>query len=152
MSMTEQRTSVDMKLEVVTIPVSDVDRATAFYNTLGWRQDVTPPGVVQFTPPGSWCSIQFGPGHTSPHRRLIAISTGVAAPRPATAPSRDPSPAITPDWLSDKPRRIRGEAPTEASVDRSARPSAAARPVPMPAAPRVMTAAAAMTMSSSASR
>jgi len=64
MSMTERK-GVDMKLEVVTIPVSDVDRATEFYKKLGWRQDVTPPGVVQFTPPGSWCSIQFGPGHTS---------------------------------------------------------------------------------------
>ena len=35
---------INMKLEVVTIPVSDVDRATAFYARLGWRQDVTPPG------------------------------------------------------------------------------------------------------------
>jgi catechol 2,3-dioxygenase-like lactoylglutathione lyase family enzyme len=58
---------VDMKLEVVVIPVSDVDRATAFYAKLGWRQDATPPGsgVVQFTPPGSWCSIQFGTNLTS---------------------------------------------------------------------------------------
>jgi catechol 2,3-dioxygenase-like lactoylglutathione lyase family enzyme len=57
----------DMKLEVVVIPVSDVDRATAFYTKLGWRQDATPPGsgVVQFTPPGSWCSIQFGTNLTS---------------------------------------------------------------------------------------
>jgi catechol 2,3-dioxygenase-like lactoylglutathione lyase family enzyme len=57
----------DMKLEVVVIPVSDVDRATAFYTKLGWRQDATPPGsgVVQFTPPGSWCSIQFGANLTS---------------------------------------------------------------------------------------
>ena len=56
-----------MKLEVVVIPVSDVDRATDFYTKLGWRQDVTPPGsgVVQFTPPGSWCSIQFGTNLTS---------------------------------------------------------------------------------------
>jgi catechol 2,3-dioxygenase-like lactoylglutathione lyase family enzyme len=57
--------SVDMKLEVVTIPVSDVDRATEFYKKVGWRQDVTPPGVVQFTPPGSWCSVQFGPNRTA---------------------------------------------------------------------------------------
>jgi catechol 2,3-dioxygenase-like lactoylglutathione lyase family enzyme len=59
--------TVDMKLEVVTIPVSDVDRATEFYRSLGWRQDVTPPGsgVVQFTPPGSACSIQFGTNRTS---------------------------------------------------------------------------------------
>jgi catechol 2,3-dioxygenase-like lactoylglutathione lyase family enzyme len=56
---------VDMKLEVVTIPVSDVDRAKEFYARLGWRLDATPPGVVQFTPPGSGCSVQFGPGRTS---------------------------------------------------------------------------------------
>jgi catechol 2,3-dioxygenase-like lactoylglutathione lyase family enzyme len=56
---------VDMKLEVITIPVSDVDRATAFYARLGWRQDVTPPTVVQFTPPGSGCSVQFGDNRTS---------------------------------------------------------------------------------------
>ena len=53
--------TVDQKLEVVIIAVSDIDRATAFYQSLGWRQDVTPPAVVQFTPPGSWCSVQFGP-------------------------------------------------------------------------------------------
>ena len=59
--------AVDMKLEVVTIPVSDVDRATKFYVGLGWRQDVTPPGsgVVQLTPPGSGCSVQFGKNRTS---------------------------------------------------------------------------------------
>src|SRR5580704_2688949 len=59
--------NVDMKLEVVTIPVSNVDRATEFYSRVGWRQDVTPPGsgVTQFTPPGSWCSVQFGPNRTS---------------------------------------------------------------------------------------
>ena len=53
---------VDMKLEVLVIPVTDVDRATEFYTRLGWRQDVTPPGsgVVQFTPPGSGASIHFG--------------------------------------------------------------------------------------------
>jgi catechol 2,3-dioxygenase-like lactoylglutathione lyase family enzyme len=51
---------IDMKLEVVVIAVADVERATAFYRQLGWRQDVTPPGVVQFTPHGSWCSVQFG--------------------------------------------------------------------------------------------
>jgi catechol 2,3-dioxygenase-like lactoylglutathione lyase family enzyme len=50
----------DMKLEVVVIPVSDVDRARDFYVSLGWRLDATPPGVVQLTPPGSACSVQFG--------------------------------------------------------------------------------------------
>jgi catechol 2,3-dioxygenase-like lactoylglutathione lyase family enzyme len=53
-------TGIDMKLEVVVVPVSDVERAKEFYKKLGWRLDVTPPTVVQFTPPGSWCSIQFG--------------------------------------------------------------------------------------------
>jgi catechol 2,3-dioxygenase-like lactoylglutathione lyase family enzyme len=58
---------VDMKLEVVVLPVTDVDRAEEFYTRLGWRQDVTPPGsgVYQFTPPGSACSIQFGKQLTS---------------------------------------------------------------------------------------
>lgn len=56
---------VDMKLEVVVIPVSDVNRAKEFYKRLGWRLDVTPPIVVQFTPPGSWCSVQFGKGLTT---------------------------------------------------------------------------------------
>jgi catechol 2,3-dioxygenase-like lactoylglutathione lyase family enzyme len=50
----------DMKLEVVVIPVADVGRATEFYARLGWRLDRTPPTVVQFTPPGSACSVQFG--------------------------------------------------------------------------------------------
>jgi catechol 2,3-dioxygenase-like lactoylglutathione lyase family enzyme len=58
-------TSVDQKLEVLVIPVSDVDRAKQFYGNLGWRLDADFPfdngfRVVQFTPPGSACSIQFG--------------------------------------------------------------------------------------------
>ena len=57
--------SVDMKLEVVVIPVSDVDRSKEFYGRLGWRLDRTPPGVVQFTPHGSGCSVQFGPTLTA---------------------------------------------------------------------------------------
>ena len=61
---------VDMKLEVVVIPVSDVDRAKAFYGGLGWRLDADFAAgddfrIVQFTPPGSGCSIQFGKGLTS---------------------------------------------------------------------------------------
>src|SRR5580704_16180295 len=57
--------TVDMKLEVVVIPVSDVDRAKRFYGGLGWRLDVDFAAgedyrVIQFTPPGSACSIVFG--------------------------------------------------------------------------------------------
>ena len=56
---------VDMKLEAIVIPVSDIERAKEFYRKLGWRQDVTPPFVVQFTPHGSACSVQFGTNLTS---------------------------------------------------------------------------------------
>jgi catechol 2,3-dioxygenase-like lactoylglutathione lyase family enzyme len=56
---------LDMKLEVIVVPVSDVDRAKEFYRKLGWREDVTPPTVAQFTPPGSACSVQFGANLTS---------------------------------------------------------------------------------------
>ena len=56
---------MDQKLEVVIIAVTDVDRATEFYQRLGWRLDATPPGIVQFTPPGFWCSVQFGPNLSS---------------------------------------------------------------------------------------
>jgi catechol 2,3-dioxygenase-like lactoylglutathione lyase family enzyme len=61
----ERSRHVDQKLEVVIIPVADVDRAREFYQRLGWRLDATPPGVVQLTPPGSWCSVQFGETLTS---------------------------------------------------------------------------------------
>jgi catechol 2,3-dioxygenase-like lactoylglutathione lyase family enzyme len=61
---------VDMKLEVVVIPVSDVDRAKAFYGGLGWRLDAdfsfdNGVRIVQFTSPGAACSIQFGTKLTS---------------------------------------------------------------------------------------
>ena len=61
---------LDTKLEVVVIPVSDVDRAKRFYSRLGWRLDADFPfdngfRVVQLTPPGSACSVQFGTKLTS---------------------------------------------------------------------------------------
>jgi catechol 2,3-dioxygenase-like lactoylglutathione lyase family enzyme len=60
--------TVDMKLEVVVIPVSDVERAKAFYSKLGWRLDAdfstATDHVIQFTPPGSQCSIHFGTNQT----------------------------------------------------------------------------------------
>ncbi len=61
---------MDMKLEVVVVPVADVDRAKDFYQRLGWRLDADFPfdngfRVVQFTPPGSGCAIQFGTNITS---------------------------------------------------------------------------------------
>ena len=61
---------MDEKLEVIVIPVSDVDRAKEFYTGLGWRLDADHAAsdkfrIVQLTPPGSECSIQFGTGLTS---------------------------------------------------------------------------------------
>jgi catechol 2,3-dioxygenase-like lactoylglutathione lyase family enzyme len=59
----------DLKLEVVVIPVSDVDRAKRFYESLGWRVDADFASgdewrLVQMTPPGSPCSVMFGKGFT----------------------------------------------------------------------------------------
>jgi catechol 2,3-dioxygenase-like lactoylglutathione lyase family enzyme len=69
-SGTASVTNVDLKLEVVVIPVSDVDRAKAFYGGLGWRLDADFSfdngfRIVQLTPPGSDASIQFGTDMTS---------------------------------------------------------------------------------------
>ncbi len=68
--------AIDMRFEVVVLAVSDVDRAKRFYGGLGWRLDADFSGpddyrVVQFTPPGSTCSIQFG-------RRLTTAAPGSA--------------------------------------------------------------------------
>jgi catechol 2,3-dioxygenase-like lactoylglutathione lyase family enzyme len=62
--------AVDMKLEVVVIPVADVDRAKSFYAGLGWRPDADFTAgddwrVIQFTPPGSGCSVIFGKNVTA---------------------------------------------------------------------------------------
>ena len=64
------QTPVDLKLEVVVLPVSDVDRAKRFYEGLGWRLDADFKGAnnwrgVQLTPPGSPCSIHLGNGITT---------------------------------------------------------------------------------------
>src|SRR5271168_2316633 len=86
----ENVAKVEMKLEAVVIPVSDVDRAKEFYANLGWRLDADFPfdngfRVVQFTPPGSGCSVQFGTRITlaapgSAHG-LYLIVTGIEAAR-----------------------------------------------------------------------
>jgi catechol 2,3-dioxygenase-like lactoylglutathione lyase family enzyme len=75
--------TVNMKLEVVTVPVSDVDRTKEFYQTLGWRLDADIAAgdafrVVQLTPPQSDCSVAFGKGVTtgepgSVHRLILAV-------------------------------------------------------------------------------
>ena len=61
--------TVDMNLEVIVIPVSDVDRSKEFYTCLGWRLDADVAAdefrSMQFTPPSSGCSMQFGKNLTS---------------------------------------------------------------------------------------
>src|SRR5882757_4105979 len=69
-SETETARGVDMKFEIVVIPVSDVDRAKRFYGGLGWRLDADYAAgddfrVLQFTPPGSGCSVIFGKNVTA---------------------------------------------------------------------------------------
>ena len=82
--------AVDMKLEVVTLPVADTDRAKNFYQSLGWRLDADIVRgdafrVVQFTPPHSACSIAFGLGLTTGQpgsvQRLILAVTDIDAAR-----------------------------------------------------------------------
>ena len=81
---------MDMRFEAAVIPVSDVDRAKEFYGKLGWRPDADFPfdngvRIVQFTPPGSACSVQFGANITSAApgsaRGLYLIVSDIAAAR-----------------------------------------------------------------------
>ena len=83
---------VDLRLEAIVIPVSDVDRAKAFYEGLGWRLDAEGQfdngfRGVQFTPPGSSCSIQFGTRKTSAApgsaQGLYLVVTDIEAAREA---------------------------------------------------------------------
>ena len=82
--------TVDMKLEVVTLPVSDVDRAKRFYQSLGWRLDADIAvgdafRVVQLTPTHSACSIAFGKGLTTAEpgsaQRLVLVVSDIGAAR-----------------------------------------------------------------------
>jgi catechol 2,3-dioxygenase-like lactoylglutathione lyase family enzyme len=87
---TSKARGVDMKLEIVVIPVSDVDRAKNFYSKLGWRLDADFAAgddfrVIQFTPPGSGCSVIFGRNVTSAApgsaQGLYLIVSDIAAAR-----------------------------------------------------------------------
>jgi catechol 2,3-dioxygenase-like lactoylglutathione lyase family enzyme len=82
--------TIDMKLEVVTLPVSDVDRAKQFYQSLGWRTDADfvlgeDVRAVQLTPPHSACSISFGKGITTAEpgstQRLELVVSDIDAAR-----------------------------------------------------------------------
>jgi catechol 2,3-dioxygenase-like lactoylglutathione lyase family enzyme len=140
MSATEDRSSdasgtasvgtVDLKLEVIVIPVLDVDRAKAFYSLLGWRLDADFPfdngfRVVQFTPPGSGCSVQFGAkiSSTAPGsaQGLYLIVSDIEAARDGlVARGVEVSEVFYPgtpgaQFQSDGTNRVVGPAPNHAS-------------------------------------
>jgi catechol 2,3-dioxygenase-like lactoylglutathione lyase family enzyme len=140
MSMTETRSDasatadekrVDLKLEVVVLPVSDVDRAKEFYGRLGWRLDAdfafdNAFRVVQLTPPGSGCSIQFGSKITSATpgsaQGTYLIVTDVQAARDELASHGvDVSDVFHPETpgaqfqTDDRSGRVTGPAPDHAS-------------------------------------
>jgi len=90
--MANLKSEIDMKFEIVVIPVSDVDRAKEFYAKLGWRLDADFDNgkdfrVVQFTPPGSGCSVIFGRNVTAAApgsaQGLYLIAADIAAARKA---------------------------------------------------------------------
>ena len=122
---------VDLKFEAVVIPVSHVDRAKAFYAQLGWRLDADFAfdngfRVVQFTPPGSGCSVQFGTNITSAApgsaKGLYLVVTDIEAARNELAASGaevsevfhpgTPGAQFQPDGTSG---RVSGRAPEQAS-------------------------------------
>ena len=122
--------SVDMKLEVVVIPVSDVDRAKQFYGGLGWRLDADFPfdngfRVVQFTPPGSGCSVQFGTNMTtaapgSAQGNYLIVSDAEAAREELVAHGVKVSEVFYPgvpgaQFQSEGSGRVTGSAPDHAS-------------------------------------
>jgi len=128
---TTSTAKVDMGLEAVVIPVSDVDRAKQFYDKLGWRLDADFPfdngfRVVQFTPPGSGCSVQFGtkitPAAPGSAHGLYLIVSDVEAARGQIAAcgvdvsevfhSGTPGAQFQPDGASG---RLSGPAPDHAS-------------------------------------
>src|SRR5580692_8681777 len=123
--------NMDMKLEAFVIPVSDVDRAKQFYANLGWRLDADFAfdngfRVVQFTPPGSGCSVQFGTRITSAApgsaQGLYLIVSDIGAARDAIAArsaaisdvfhAGSPGAQFQPDGTNG---RVNGPAPNKAT-------------------------------------
>jgi catechol 2,3-dioxygenase-like lactoylglutathione lyase family enzyme len=123
--------NVDLKFEAVVIPVSDVDRAKEFYSRLGWRLDADFPfdngfRVVQFTPPGSGCSVQFGTQITSAapgsaQGLYLIVSDVTAARNQLAARGADVSKVFYPGTpgaqfqRDDMSGRVTGPAPDHAS-------------------------------------
>ena len=95
--------SVTLNLEVHIIPVSDVEKSKAFYQRLGWRldEDVSPiPGlrIVQFTPPGSGCSVNFGTGISEATPGSAAAALVVSDIKAAHAQIKDRGIQVSDMW------------------------------------------------------
>src|ERR1700691_3114241 len=123
---------MDVKLEVIVIPVADVDRAKEFYKKLGWRLDADFPfdngfRVVQFTPPGSGCSVQFGKKITSAapgsaQGLYLVVSDVEAARKDLVARGIEVSDVFHPgtpgaQFQSDGSGRVSGPAPEHATYN-----------------------------------
>ena len=121
---------MDMKFEVAVLPVADVDRSKAFYEGLGWRLDADFPfdngfRVVQFTPPGSGTSVQFGTKMTSAApgsaQGLYLVVSDIAAARgQLAAGGAEVSEVFHPgtpgaQFAPDASGQVRGRAPDGAS-------------------------------------
>jgi catechol 2,3-dioxygenase-like lactoylglutathione lyase family enzyme len=123
---------MDVKLEVIVIPVADVDRAKEFYKKLRWRLDADFPfdngfRVVQFTPPGSGCSVQFGKKITSAapgsaQGLYLIVSDVEAARKDLVARGIEVSDVFHPgtpgaQFQSDGSGRVSGPAPEHATYN-----------------------------------
>jgi catechol 2,3-dioxygenase-like lactoylglutathione lyase family enzyme len=121
---------IDTKIEVVVIPVADVDSSKEFYTRLGWRLDADFPfdngfRIVQFTPPGSGCSVQFGTKMTpaapgSAQGLYLIVSSVESSRRDLAARGIDVSEVFHPgtpgaQFQVDGSGRISGPAPEHAS-------------------------------------
>jgi catechol 2,3-dioxygenase-like lactoylglutathione lyase family enzyme len=122
--------TVPMKFEVTPLPVTDFDRAKAFYQRLGWRLDIDLQfteqiRALQFTPPGSPASIQFAPAGAAPLQRLLLAVEDIEAARAElvdrgidvgeiwhAAPGQPPEPGRDPEGrscLTPAPGRCPGD-------------------------------------------
>ena len=135
---------MDEKLEVIVIPVSDVDHAKEFYVSLGWRLDADHAAgdnfrIVQLTPPGSECSIQFGTGITSAapgsvQDLYLIVSDIESAPSSSPAVSRSarcstrgrPATGSIATARTVAPAALRPSMPATARSSHSATPTATA--------------------------
>jgi catechol 2,3-dioxygenase-like lactoylglutathione lyase family enzyme len=121
---------LDLKLEVVVLPVSDIDRSKRFYEGLGWRLDADFKGAnnwrgLQFTPPGSPCSIQFGsdlkPAASGTIKNTYLVVSDIEAARKDLVARGWPTSAASSTSMASGDRRSPGRRPRGAPTRHSPR-------------------------------